>query len=68
MTRTRSGGVDNVAEIKRDPISTTDEDDDIVYAFDANHTLADIARWIMRNPVDAETVRDMLTEMLEGEI
>jgi hypothetical protein len=34
--------------------------------FGPHHTLSDICRWLMRNPGEAETVRDTLTEMLNG--
>jgi hypothetical protein len=34
--------------------------------FGPHHTLSDICRWLMQNRVEAEIVRDTLTEMLDG--
>ena len=55
-----------MSEVRREPIHLTIGE--IEYeAFDESHSLADIARWIMRNPVDAEELREMLGEMLARE-
>lgn len=53
-----------MSEIKRDPICAIDENGDELATFDANHTLADIARWVCKNPADAEELRRILGEML----
>lgn len=50
-------------EIKREPVPII-VSDTAYEAFDDDHTLADIARWIGRNKVDAEEVARILGEML----
>ena len=54
-----------MAEIKTPPSTWQDEDGDVYECFGPSHTLADIARWLMTNPIEAEEVRNLLTEMLE---
>lgn len=57
-----------MGEIKTDPYLVWIDVNDDTYeceAFGPDHTLADIARWLMKNPVEAEEVRDLLAEMLE---
>lgn len=52
-----------MAEIKREPVRLVV--DGVEYdAFDENHSLADIARWVRRNPVDTEE----LVRLLGGEM
>ena len=46
-------------------IKTTVAKHEEVFIVTEQHTLADIARWLMTNPIDGETVRDMLNEMLD---
>ena len=53
-----------MSEIKRAPITTYDDDGEKLEAFDANHTLSDIARWICENPTDAEELVRIISEML----
>ena len=47
-------------EIKTEPVKLEDE----WIAFGPDHTLSDIARWLLENESDAETVRDLLNEGL----
>jgi hypothetical protein len=37
-----------------------------VFAFDNDHSIADIARWIMKVPADGEELRDTLNALLTG--
>jgi len=53
-----------MSEIKRDPIYSQSANGDELATFDADHTLADIARWVCRNRADAEEVHRMIGEML----
>ena len=55
-----------MAEIKTPPSTWEDQEGTIYEGFGPSHTLADIARWLMTNPVEAEEVRDLLTKMLES--
>jgi hypothetical protein len=55
-----------MSEVKRDPIITHDANGDELATFDANHTLADIARWLCRNPVEGEEVGRMIGSILAG--
>jgi hypothetical protein len=57
-----------MAEIMREPIIGTDENGDETVTFDINHSLADIARWIMRNQSEAEELHSILGGMLEGKV
>lgn len=52
-----------MSEVKREPIYTRDENGNELATFDAGHSLADIARWIARNPVDAEEMVFLLREL-----
>ena len=54
-----------MSEIKTPPISWLDEGGDKVVGFTAEHTLADIARWIMENPVDAKELHLILGELIK---
>jgi len=53
-----------MSEIKRQPIVIYDADGEKMEAFDANHTLADIARWVCENEADAEELVRIISEML----
>jgi hypothetical protein len=57
-----------VSEIMRDPIYSTDANGDELATFDAQHSLADIARWIARNRVDAADVVRILQDILSQEV
>lgn len=53
-----------MAEIKTQPIKGVDDDGDEVVCFNAGHTLADVARWILENRQDAEEIHRMLGDEL----
>jgi len=55
-----------MAEVMREPHIGTCEDGSEMTMFDADHSLADIARWIMRNRSEAEELHMMLGQMLDG--
>ena len=55
-----------MAEIKRKPI-LMEVEGGFIEGFDEGHTLADIARWLLKNRVDAEELHYLLGEMLKGE-
>ena len=55
-----------MAEICTPPVEGTDENGDVTYTFTVHHTLGDIARWLMRNPGEAQDVFDMLYTALEA--
>lgn len=55
-----------MAEVMTQPIFTTDTDGDEIVSFNARHSLADIARWIMQNRGEAEDLHAMLGQMLDG--
>lgn len=55
-----------MAEVKTAPIEGRDEHGE-TWTFTEAHSLADIARWVMRNRSEAEEVHRMLGEMLEDE-
>jgi len=55
-----------MSEVMREPIIGADENGDETATFDVNHSLADIARWIMRNRSEAEELHSTLGNMLEG--
>lgn len=48
-----------MAEIKREPVRIIVGDTEYE-AFDENHSLSDIARWILKNEVDAEELIRLL--------
>ena len=50
-----------MAEIKRDPVRIVVGEVEYA-AFDEDHTLADIARWIASNPYEAEEMVGLLEE------
>lgn len=52
-----------MAEICTKPLNITIGDVEYA-AFSEHHSLADIVRWLMENPVDAEEVHRMLSEAL----
>jgi hypothetical protein len=52
-------------EVCTPPLILSGDDGDLV-AFGDNHTLADIARWIMRNRSEAEELYMILGQMLDG--
>jgi len=52
-----------MAEIMREP-EIIWQNETRYECFDDGHTLNDIARWMMQNPIDAAELRDALTEML----
>lgn len=54
-----------MSEVKRDPIISLDVNGDEIAAFDANHSLADIARWLLRNRAEAEELHLILGDMLQ---
>lgn len=51
-----------MSEVKTKPILTYDADMNPQYTFTDKHTLADIARWIAENEVDAETIVQILLD------
>ena len=53
-----------MAEIKTAPVAITIDDTEYA-AFDEDHTLGDIARWVMENRADGEELHRILGEMLE---
>jgi hypothetical protein len=53
-----------MAEIQTPPTITYDDQGDEVITFTSSHTLSDIVRWLMTNPVDAEEVHGMLGDEL----
>ena len=55
-----------MAEVKRDPITSTDANGNDLVTFDADHSWADVARWAMQNRTDAEELHRILTAMLAG--
>jgi hypothetical protein len=52
-------------EVCTPPYTYKDLYDETYEAFGPEHTLADIARWIMQNRSDAEEIHRMLGDMLE---
>lgn len=54
-----------MSEVKRDPIISLDANGDEIAAFDVNHSLADIARWLLRNRGEAEELHLILGDMLQ---
>lgn len=55
-----------MSEICRKP-REFDTDEGFFEGFDENHTLSDIARWIMQNRTDGEELHRILGEMLNDE-
>ena len=56
-----------MSEVKRDPIMNYDANGDYLATFDANHSWADVARWVMgHSATDAEELHRILGEMLNG--
>ena len=55
-----------MSEIKRDPITSLDENGDELATFDANHSLADIARWVCRTTADGEEMIRIIGDILAG--
>jgi hypothetical protein len=53
-----------MSEICTPPAVTIDPNGDKWEAFGPHHSLSDIARWLMQNPVDAQEVCDILHLML----
>jgi hypothetical protein len=52
-----------MAEIQRAPVKIAVGDTEYA-AFDAGHTLSDIARWAMTNPVEGEELHRILGELV----
>lgn len=52
-----------MSEITREPVKITIGEEEYE-AFDEQHTLGDIARWISKNPVDAEELARLIDEQL----
>jgi hypothetical protein len=56
-----------MSEVKRGPIITQDVNGDDLATFDASHTWADVARWVMsHSEADAEELHRILGEMISG--
>lgn len=55
-----------MSEVITAPTITHDRNGDEVVTFTAEHSLADIARWIMRNRGEAEDLHMILGQMLNG--
>ena len=53
-----------MSEIKRPPIITYDAAGNELATFDADHTLADIARWVCQNTADGEELARIVAEIL----
>lgn len=53
-----------VSEIKRDPIYSHNANGDELATFDADHSLADIARWVCQNTADGEELARIVAEIL----
>jgi len=53
-----------MSEVCTPPATKTDHNGDEWVTFGPDHTLADIARWIARNKVDAEEMIYLLLEMV----
>lgn len=49
-------------EIKREPFISFDENGNETTAFDADHTIADIARWLIEKDYDT----DIIYMLIEG--
>lgn len=52
----------NYDEVKTPPIRMFDAEGGEYVTFGPQHTLADIARWIAENPVDAEEILRLVKE------
>lgn len=55
-----------MSEVCRSPIYTVDENGDELVTFDAHHSLADIARWLAKNRVEAEDMIEILKAEIAG--
>ena len=55
-----------MSEVMTAPAITHDNHGDEIVTFSAEHSLADIARWIMRNRGEAEDLHMILGQMLDG--
>jgi hypothetical protein len=55
-----------MSEVCTPPYKSTDKHGDDLFTFGPDHTLADIARWIMEHRGDAEDIHSMLGQMLNG--
>ena len=53
-----------MAEVCTPPVVWVDPDGTEWAAFSENHSLADIARWLMENPTEAAEVHTILGDML----
>lgn len=53
-----------MAEICTPPVKRTDPDGTEWVSFNSHHSLQDIARWLMENPVDASELHTILGDML----
>ena len=56
-----------MSEVKREPHFVVIDGVECE-AFDADHSLADIARWIARNEAEAEEMVTLLQEMMRGPV
>ena len=66
MDGCKGEGRAGMSEIKRDPICALDANGDELATFDANHSLADIARWVCRNPSEGADVARIIGDILAG--
>lgn len=55
-----------MSEVMTPPTVTQDTNGDPLVTFTADHSLADIARWIMQNRADAQDLHMILGQMLDG--
>lgn len=55
-----------MGEVCTPPKIEIDKDGEEWATFGPHHSLSDICRWLMANRGEAETVRDTLTQMLDG--
>lgn len=55
-----------MSEVMREPHISHDKDGNELVTFDADHSLADIARWLMKNRGEAEDLQGLLGQMLAG--
>jgi hypothetical protein len=53
-----------MAEVMTPPDTYVDSDGDEVFAFGPDHSIADIARWMMQNRSEAEELHSILGAML----
>ena len=54
-------------EVRKQPVSLWDDNEGELICFRDDHSIADIARWVMSNQTEAEELHRILGEML-GEV